>query len=197
MEPTELDDDPLVQFRLWYAEAEAAGVAEPDAMALATAGADGAPDVRFVLLKAVDDRGWVFYTNDRSVKGSQLAANPRAALAWRWAALDRQVRVAGDVERVGDEDSDAYFLTRPRGSQLGAWASAQSTVLPDRLTLEQRVGEVEGRFAGREVTRPPWWGGFRVVASWVEFWQARPSRLHDRVRYLPAGEGWCKQRLSP
>ncbi len=197
MEPTELDDDPLAQFRLWYAEAEAAGVAEPDAMALATAGADGAPDVRFVLLKAVDDRGWVFYTNDRSVKGAQLATNPRAALAWRWAALDRQVRAAGDVERVSDEDSDAYFLTRPRGSQLGAWASAQSTVLPDRLTLERRVGEVEDRFSGREVTRPPWWGGFRVVASRVEFWQARPSRLHDRVRYVPVGDGWRKQRLSP
>lgn len=197
MEPAELDDDPLEQFRRWYAEAEAAGVPEPEAMALATADASGAPDVRFVLLKAVDERGWVFYTNEDSAKGQQLAANPRAALAWRWAPLDRQVRVAGSVEAVTDATSDAYFASRPRGSQLGAWASAQSSLLPDRAALELRVAEAEARFANGAVPRPAWWHGFRVVPRQVEFWQGQPSRLHDRVCFVPARGGWTKQRLSP
>lgn len=197
LDPADAADDPLSAFRAWYAEAEAAGVVEPEAMALSTSGPDGAPDVRFVLLKAVDDRGFVFYTNEGSAKGGQLAANPRAALAWRWEPLDRQARVAGRVERVADTVADAYFATRSRGSQIGAWASEQSRVIPDRATLEARVAEAETRFAGVEVPRPSWWGGFRVVPERVELWQGRDSRLHDRVRYLRGPQGWARERLSP
>lgn len=197
LEPADVADDPLVAFRSWYAEAGAAGVVEPEAMALSTAGPDGAPDVRFVLLKAVDDRGFVFYTNDGSAKGRQLAANPRAALAWRWEPLDRQVRAAGPVERVADAFADAYFASRSRGSQIGAWASEQSRVIPDRATLEARVAETEVRFAGVPVPRPPWWGGFRVVPERVELWQGRDNRLHDRVCYRRGPQGWVRERLSP
>ena len=197
LEPADVADDPLVAFRSWYAEAGAAGVVEPEAMALATAGADGAPDVRFVLLKAVDDRGFVFYTNESSTNGGQLAANPRAALAWRWEALDRQVRAAGPVERVADTVADAYFASRARGSQIGAWASEQSRVIAGRSSLESRVAGAEARFAGTTVPRPPWWGGFRVVPERVELWQGRDNRLHDRVRYRRGPQGWVRERLSP
>ena len=197
LDPADVVGDPLEAFRAWYAEAEAAGVVEPEAMALSTIGADGAPDVRFVLLKGVDGQGFVFYTNERSAKGGQLAAHPRAALAWRWELLDRQVRAAGRVERVEGAVADAYFASRGRGSQIGAWASEQSSVIADRASLEVRVAEVEGRFAGAPVTRPPWWGGFRVVPERVELWQGRDSRLHDRVRYRRSPRGWVRERLSP
>ncbi len=197
LDPAEVPADPLDAFRAWYREAQEAGVVEPEAMALSTAGADGNPDVRFVLLKGVDRRGFVFYTNEGSAKGGQLAANPKAALAWRWEALDRQVRAAGRVERVDDEVADGYFASRQRGSQIGAWASEQSRVLVDRAVLEARVAEMEARFAATSVPRPPWWVGFRVVPEHLELWQGRDSRLHDRVRFSLGPEGWVRERLSP
>lgn len=195
--PADLDANPVAQFRKWFDEALEAGQPEPEAMALATTGDDG-PSVRFVLLKAFDHRGFVFYTNYHSRKGAELGGRPRAALAWRWALLDRQVRVSGLVERVSAEESDAYFASRPRGSAIGAWASEQSTVIPDRSVLEARVTELEARFGTEaQPPRPPWWGGFRVLPRRFEFWQARTNRLHDRFQYRPGDTGWVIERLSP
>jgi pyridoxamine 5'-phosphate oxidase len=194
--PEDVDADPMRQFERWFDEATTAGQPEPEAMSLATATPDGVPSVRFVLLRGVDD-AFSFYTNRTSRKGGELTANPVAALAWRWAVLDRQVRVTGRVEVAPDSQSDGYYASRARGSQLGAWASSQSEVIASRQVLEERLAEVEARFADRPVTRPPWWGGYRVVPDVVEFWQGRPSRLHDRVRYTRTAGGWQIGRLSP
>jgi pyridoxamine 5'-phosphate oxidase len=186
----DVDPDPIRQFRVWHGEAGA-----PPEVALATASADGAPAARMVLLKGVDDRGFTFFTNYESAKARDLAANPRAALLFHWPP-GRQVRVRGRVARVGDEESDAYWATRPRGSQLGAWASRQSEVISDREELERRLAEVTARFPGH-VRRPPVWGGFRVTPEELEFWHHRDDRLHDRLRYRRAETGWVIERLSP
>jgi pyridoxamine 5'-phosphate oxidase len=188
--------DPIVQFQRWFADAVSAGEFEPEAMCVATA-VDNRPSARMVLMKAVDQRGFVFYTNYESQKASELAANPSAALVFRWTILRRQVRVTGRAEWVSEAESDAYFASRERGSQLGAWASQQSTVLPDRATLDRRMAEVEARFADQPVPRPPWWGGIRVVPDSVELWQGQVNRLHDRLRYTPTDDGWRVERLAP
>jgi pyridoxamine 5'-phosphate oxidase len=189
-------DDPLERFRQWYEQAVAAGVLEPEAMALATATPDGAPSVRFVLLKGIDERGVAFYTNYDSRKGRELTANPRAALAVLWKPLHHQVRLEGPVERLSEQESDAYFASRGRGSRLGAWASAQSTEIPDRATLDDALASADARYPD-EVPRPPYWGGFRLSPTVVEFWTGRPDRLHDREEFLRDGDGWRSRRLSP
>jgi pyridoxamine 5'-phosphate oxidase len=188
----DLDPDPLVQFCRWKDELSP----RDDSVCLATASADGVPNARMVLVKGAVETGFVFYTNRDSAKGRELAGNPRATLVFHWDP--RSVRVSGRVEPVGDTESDAYWSTRPRGSQLGAWASAQSTVIEDRGVLEDRLASVEARFAGGEpIPRPPYWGGFRVVPAWIEFWHHRDDRLHDRIRYRLEDGSWVRERLSP
>ena len=194
----DIDPDPLRQLTAWLAEAAAAGVIEPNAMTLATASADGAPSARMVLLKGIDEDGLVFYTNYRSRKGAELAANPRAALVLYWAPLERQVRVEGRVVRTSREESRAYFDSRPRGSRLGALASDQSAVIPDRAVLEERLAALEAAHPGDRVPLPDHWGGYRVLPEVVELWQGRPNRLHDRLRYRLDGRGgWRVERLAP
>lgn len=192
----DLDPDPIAQFRRWYAAAEREA-ALPEAIALATIGEDGLPDARMVLLKGVDDRGFRFFTNRESVKGVQLEAAPGAALIAYWRELDRQVRARGPVERLSDAESDAYFASRPRDSQLGAWASPQSTPLQSRAELDRRLAEAEDRFDDGEVERPPHWGGYLLRPLAIEFWQGQVARLHDRFRYSRDGEAWLIERLAP
>ncbi len=197
LDESDVAADPLAQFHHWFAQARDAEVHEPNAMALATADADGAPACRMVLLKEADARGFVFFTDYRSKKGEDLGANARAALCFWWGPLERQVRITGRVERVSSEESAAYFRQRPRGSRLGAWASAQSSVIASRAGLERRHEELDAQYPGEDVPLPPHWGGYRVVPESYEFWQGRPSRLHDRLRFVPQSGGWRVERLSP
>ena len=193
----DLARDPFRQFEKWFAEAQAAKVPEPNAMVLASCTADGRPSTRTVLLKALDGRGFVFYTNYESRKGRELAGNARASLLFPWIAMERQVMVEGTVSRVTREESDAYFHSRPRLSQLAAWASNQSSVIGDRALLESAMKALEQQYAGTDVPLPPNWGGFRLAPESVEFWQGRRSRLHDRLRYRRDKEGWVIERLAP
>jgi len=192
----DLDDDPMVQFGVWFAQAKV-GSRQPEAIALATADRDGAPSVRMVLLKGWDARGFVFFTNYASRKGSELAANRHAALVVYWDALNRQVRAEGTVERVSAQESDRYFATRARASQLAAYASHQSAALADRAELEAAIGDLEAEFEGRQVPRPAHWGGYRLAPVALEFWQHRENRLHDRFAYRRVEEGWLIDRLAP
>jgi pyridoxamine 5'-phosphate oxidase len=194
----DLARDPFRQFEKWFQEAEAAKLHEPNAMILATAGADGRPTARTVLLKGLDGRGFVFYTHYESPKGRDLAANPHATLVFPWIGLERQVTVTGPVAKVAREESEAYFHSRPHASQLAAWASAQGSIISGRSTLEANYKAVEAKYAGREVPLPPHWGGYRLSPETVEFWQGRRSRLHDRLRYHRGTSGdWVVERISP
>jgi pyridoxamine 5'-phosphate oxidase len=189
--------DPLALFDTWFAEAQASEPNEAEAMAVATAGADRQPSVRMVLLKARGPEGFTFYTHERSAKGEDLAENPRAALLFHWKSLCRQIRIEGTVERVPESDADAYFASRSRDSQLGAWASDQSRPLDSRTTFEARYEEMKRRFDGQEVPRPSGWVGYRVVAERIEFWTAREHRLHERRLFTRAGPGWVEGLLYP
>ena len=195
---TDLARDPFRQFDKWFQEAEAAKIPEPNAMTLATATREGWPSARTILLKGVDGRGFVFYTNYESRKGRELDAVPRAALLFPWLILERQVVVEGTVTKVSREEAETYFHSRPLASQLGAWASRQSSVITGRKALEDAMKEQEKKYAGVVVPLPPHWGGYRVAPETVEFWQGRRSRLHDRLRYRRADDGsWIVERLSP
>jgi pyridoxamine 5'-phosphate oxidase len=192
-----LDPDPIVQFEKWSAQAYHASLDEPGAATLATVSGEGQPSARMVIVREANSRGFVFYTNYRSQKGRELAANPMASLVFYWPELGRQVRVSGRVTKTSPGETEDYFRTRPRGAQLSAWASWQSSVIPDREVLDRRIQKVEARFAGHDIPPPPGWGGFRLSAETIEFWQGRANRLHDRLRYSLSKGRWTRERLAP
>lgn len=197
LDVTDVDPNPITQFRQWFDAALQADIPEPNAMHLATVSAEGRPSGRIVLVKGVDERGFAFYTNYESQKGRELINHPMASLTFFYPELERQIRIEGRVEKVSPEESDQYFNSRPRGSQLGAWVSPQSEIIANRAELENRQQELEKQFAEQSVPRPPHWGGFRVVPDRMEFWQGRPSRLHDRIRYRLLAGGWIIERVAP
>ena len=189
--------DPIALFGRWFKEAERAGVFLPEAITLATATKDGKPSARMMLLKGFDENGFTFFTNYKSRKAGQIEENPRAAIICHWSTLQRQIRIEGTLARLSEEESYAYFSTRPRGSRIGAWASKQSQTLESRQALEERVKEYEAEFAGKDVPLPPFWGGYLLTPERIEFWQGRADRLHDRFRFLREGDGWARARMSP
>ncbi|HJQ29933.1 MAG TPA: pyridoxamine 5'-phosphate oxidase [Rubrobacter sp.] len=193
----DMDPDPVVQFHNWFEKAIEADLHEPNAMILATSSIEGNPSARAVLLKGYDERGFVFYTNYEGRKAGELEANPPCALLFYWGELERQVRVEGRARRISGEESDAYFISRPRGSRLAAWASEQSRPVGSRSILEERVRALEAEYEGREIPRPPFWGGYRVEPEVIEFWQGRENRLHDRLVYRRTDDGWKIGRLQP
>lgn len=198
LDRNDIDRNPIIQFGVWFEQAVAAQILEPNAMTLATATSDGKPSARIVLLKGFDERGFVFYTNYHSQKGRELLANQWAALVFWWGELERQIRIEGKVEKVSGEESDEYFYSRPHNSQLGAWASDQSQVIPSREVLDQKLTQLSEQYQQTTIPRPPHWGGFRVIPESIEFWQGRPNRLHDRLVYrLTEAETWQIERLSP
>lgn len=192
-----LDPDPVRQFSVWFEQAKAINLPEPNAMTLATCTPDGFPSARIVLLKGFSEKGFAFFTSYDGRKAAELAANPRAALLFYWAELERQIRIEGTVERTTRQESEDYYAQRPRGSQLGAWASRQSAVISGREVLEATLADLQKRFANSEVSCPPFWGGYRVRPTMFEFWQGRENRLHDRLRYRREGDRWIIDRLGP
>ncbi len=197
LDVADLAADPAEQWHRWHREANDAGLAEPNAMTVATVDEHGTPDARMVLVRTVDQHGFTFFTNFESAKSLQLDQNPTAAAVFGWLDLHRQVRIRGSVERVSDAESDEYFASRPRGSQVGAWASPQSQVIRDRSELDDLVAVEEQRFVNADVPRPPHWGGWRLIPNQIEFWQGRPNRLHDRLSYRSVDGGWQVERLAP